>query len=333
MVKVNNGWQAHNLDQIETLASQAVSPASTASTTTRRRAGSSASPQLTGGMLAHAALSNGLGLSVTAPRKLSSSPPSAMANRPTLAPPAPIRPSAEGRATSPPKSTNPRRNSNPTYTPTLLSHSHSASTTPGVGGENRLHQRGPPENLLQSPHQNVREQDAIETLLFMSSPNNSANVKHTFSPQTSPDPSFSQPTPRSAASGSGSGARHALPGGPRKALPSQRPSAGAAAKRVGFGASPTMAPLPDSPMDIDTTPQHTPNRWTPRRRTNQHGGSSHVRSALSLPSALGITHATSRQPMTDQDIDQMLDRADERYDSSDNEEIQLPPRSNRGIRA
>ncbi|KAF4125498.1 Whi5 like [Geosmithia morbida] len=322
MVKVNNGWQSHNLDQVEELASQAASPTSSASTTTRHsKRSSSVSPQLSGGSLAHAALSNGL----AAARTVSNSPPasaSSLAGRPTLAPPAPIRPSAGLGATAP--KSNARRNSNPTYTPTLLSRSQSASnSTPG----NHLHQRGPPENLLHSPHQNVREQDAIESLLFMSSPNNSANVKHSFSPTTSPDPSSSQPAlTRSAA-------RHALPGA-RKALPSQRPSASASAsasKRVDFSVMPTMAPLPDSPMDLDT-PQHTPIRDTPRRRTNQ-AGSSHMRGALSLPSALGISHVAHRQRMTDKDIDQMLDREDESFDSSDNEEIQIPPRQNRAIRA
>ena len=86
--------------------------------------------------------------------------------------------------------------------------------------------------------------------------------------------------------------------------------------------------MPDSPMDLDSPnqPYSTPNRGTPRRRTGVGGG--HLRSALSLPSALGISHMTHRQPISDKDIDQMLDQGDEDNNSSDDEEIQLPPRRN-----
>lgn len=305
MVKVNNGWQTHSLDEVESLASQAVSPASSTSTTVHRRNGSSASPQLVGRSMAH--IHND-----SAPSRRKSNSPPFLSTRPTLAPPAPIRPSIGA--------SHPRRNSNPHYTPTLLSHSHSASphtpAQPPALNTSQLRERGPADPVLYSPHQNVREQDAIETLLFMSSPNNSANLKHTFSPVGSPAPS-SQPAPRSTG-------RQPLPGGPRKALPTQRPSG--SAKRVGFEASTGMTPMPDSPMDLDS-PQQTYNvssKGLPRRRTDAGGG--HLRSSLSLPSALGISHMTHRQPMSDKDIDQMLDRGVEDNNSSDDEEIQLPQR-------
>ncbi|KAJ4285938.1 hypothetical protein N0V88_008213 [Collariella sp. IMI 366227] len=48
--------------------------------------------------------------------------------------------------------------------------------------------------MLVSPHTNVREQTAIESLLFMSSPGNSANLKHAFPGSSSqPLPSAHQP--------------------------------------------------------------------------------------------------------------------------------------------
>lgn len=298
MVKVNNGWQSHSLDQVESF-SQAVSPTSSAGTAHRRN-GSSASPNRPAVHFAND----------PAPRRGSNSPPT-LANRPTLAPPATIRPTIG--------MPHPRRNSNPHYTPTLLSHSHSASPrTPALNTNLGPPQR--PEQALYSPHQNVREQDAIESLLFMSSPNNSANLKHSFSPAGSPGPGSpgpgSQPTPRSAGMG-----RQPLPGGPgyRKALPTGRP-AGGPVKRVGFESQPGM--MPESPMDVDS-PYNCP-RGMPRRRTE--AGGTHLRSALSLPSALGMTHSARRKPISEKDIDQMLDQRDDGGDSSDDGEIPLPPR-------
>lgn len=316
MVKVNHGWQGHSLQEVESLASHAVSPTSSNSTAVHRRSNSSASPQLSGRV--HFAQDP-----IYQQRK-SNSPPTA-GNRPALAPPAPIRPSIGNGASS----SHPRRNSNPHYTPTLLSNSHSASprTPAQLGPLNTSQPRTQgPDSMLYSPHQNVREvrkqeQDAIESLLFMSSPNNSANLKHSFSPTGSPGPSSQgqnfHPLPPS------SSARQPLPGSPRKALPSQRPAA--PAKRVGFETTSGMPP-PDSPMDLDSPQQahHSPNRGTPRRRMN--GGGAHLRSALSLPSALGIRHIPQREPISDKDIDRMLDRADEANNSSDDEDIPLPPR-------
>ncbi|KFH43155.1 hypothetical protein ACRE_060960 [Hapsidospora chrysogenum ATCC 11550] len=303
MVKVNNGWQAHSLDEVESLASQAVSPTSSTSTTVHRRSGSSASPQLTSPPVAQVHPVN----EHLPPRRKSNSPPN-LANRPTLAPPAPIRPSVGAGALN----LHPRRNSNTHYTPTLLSHSHFASPhTPGpTAALNTAHGRshGTADTSAHPSHAS-RDWEAIETL---------TNLKHGYSPTGSPVPS-SQPTSRSMG-------RQPLPGGPRRALPTQRPPG--PAKRVGFDASPGRTPVPGSPMDLDSPnqPYSTPNRGTPRRRTGVGGG--HFRSALSLPSALGISHMTHRQPISDKDIDQMLDRGDEDNNSSDDEEIQLPPRRN-----
>lgn len=170
-----------------------------------------------------------------------------------------------------------------------------------------------------SPHQNVREQDAIETLLFMRSPGNSANLKHTFSTQGSPG--------LQAHAVQNASVRHALPSGPRKTLPSQRRAYGN--NKIGFDKSPGFATAPDSPMDIDSPKQlyHTPSRGTPRRRAN--GGGSHIR-GLSLPSGLGLGNGTTRKILRDEDIERMLDDAGaEATNSSDDEEIQIPRR--RGV--
>jgi len=57
-----------------------------------------------------------------------------------------------------------------------------------------------------------------------------------------------------------------------------------------------------------------------------NGGSSHLRGALSLPSGLGGGNGTARKMLRDEDIERMLDQAAaEAADSSDDEEIQIPP--------
>lgn len=314
MIKVNHGWQSNSLDEVESLASHAASPTSSTSTVHRRH-GSSASPRL--------AISSAPAASALSPYepvsqlRRSNSPPRTASGKPALGPPASIQPSMSMPA---PRS-NPRRNSNPHYTPTLLSHSHSASphtpAQPTVQTGSRS--RNIVDPILFSPHQNVREQDAIESLLFMSSPGNSANLKHAFSPTGSPGPHSgivrNQP------------GRHALPSGPRKPLPSSQRQQ-YQSRKLGFEKSPGMPPPPGSPMELDSPqqPYHTPNRGTPRRRMN---GSSHLRGALSLPSGLGVGNGTARKMLRDEDIERMLDRAGaEAADSSDDEEIQIPqPRS------
>lgn len=319
MVKVNNGWQGHSLEEVESLASRAASPSSSTSTVHRRQ-GSSASPRLP--MSAPPTQMNAP-QDAFIPRRKSNSPPRNFSNRPVLAPPAPIRPSL----VMPAPRSNPRRNSNPHYTPTLLSHSHSASPrtpAPLPNSQPEMRTLAGRDPILYSPHQNVREQDAIESLLFMSSPGNSANLKHAFSPHGSPGP---QPpvTSRNPPT------RHALPSGPRKALPSQRPLHAQHPPKRGPSDQPSGMPPPGSPMDVDP-PQHSyhpPSRGVQRRRVN--GGSSHLRGALSLPSGLGVSNGPTRRVLRDEDIERMLDRAGaEAADSSDDEEIQLP-RSRGGV--
>ncbi|RSL96952.1 hypothetical protein CEP52_011175 [Fusarium oligoseptatum] len=288
MIKVNHGWQANSLEEVETLASHAASPTSSTSTVHRRQ-GSSASPRIR--LNAAPSSSAPLPYDSSRQRRKSNSPPSSSLPKPTLAPPAAIQPSLN---TNVPRS---NRAAIPTHT--------TGSRSRTTGGD----------PMLFSPHQNVREQDAIESLLFMSSPGNSANLKHAFSPTGSPGPNFGAARPL---------VRHALPSGPRKPLPSSQRHA-QPTRRPGFDKSP-MPPPPGSPMDLDSPQQSygTAGRGTPRRRMN--GGSSHLRGALSLPSGLGGGNGTARKMLRDEDIERMLDQAAaEAADSSDDEEIQIPP--------
>ncbi|KAG6079875.1 hypothetical protein E4U15_003571 [Claviceps sp. LM218 group G6] len=321
MVKVNHGWQTRNLDEVETLAQGAfTSPTSSASTVRHGRKGSSSSsPRVT---------PNNASTSRTCfaghQRRNSESHPGTFSNKPTLAPPATIQPSLPMSA---PKS-HPRRNSNPRYTPTMLSHSASPSThsTPASN-----------KPIINSPHKNVREQDAIETLLFMSSPGNSTNLKHSFSESASPGPN-SQSSHHQSHLHPPRATRHALPSSAssRRALPSARPPA--QPKKVVFDKSSTaMAPPPPtSPMDLDSPPQHHQREQSHASNragaTKRHApsGPGHRRCALSLPSGLGLGNGTARRVLSDEDIERMLDRAGEEMADSSDEEIELPGR-NRGV--
>lgn len=314
MIKVTNGWQSHSLEEVESLASQGASPVSSNSPLPRRKSSSSTSPKPgpSSSAQVHFALDP-----VVVPRK-SHSPP-VRPSKPALAPPAPIQPSLSKHPS------NMRRNTTSRHPPALLTHSHSASAAHhspqrhlDAGAMSSSQPTRPPEGLMYSPHQNVREQDAIETLLFMSSPGNSTNLKHAFSPSVSPAPQHVPYT--------GSVNQNTATNGYRKGLPGQRPAGAAAVRKAGSPAM--MGPPPGSPMDLDS-PQpayhHSPNIWTAKRRAN--GASGHLRGALSLPSGLGIGNGRVRQPLRDEDIERILDRA--ANDSSDDDgEILLPARTN-----
>ncbi|QUC16363.1 uncharacterized protein UV8b_00604 [Ustilaginoidea virens] len=305
MVKVNHGWQTRSLDEVEGLASQASSPTSSTSAA-YRRSGSSASPRLAQSAPASQARFANPDPTAAHRCKSTSPPTTALSHKPKLAPPAPVRPSAPAPAPAPrsnPRS-NPRRSSSPPRsTPTMLSRPHLASSS----SSSSFHAtpRSSADPVLYSPHKNVREQDAIETLLFMSSPGNSASLKHGFSPSGSPGPHSAAPLP------GGAGNRHALPSGPRRGLPSNRPSLPGATTR---GCSDKSPPGRGSPQQY-----HTPKRPA----VGCH------RTTLSLPSGLGIGNGTRRKVPRDEDIERMLDCAGaELADSSDDEEIQLPPGRN-----
>lgn len=339
MVKVNHGWQSHSIDQVESLASQAASPASSASTIHLRN-GSSASPQLSS--VSHRDSSNTT--PATAPQHHFSGHPgdtqwsesphstsrgsSASPVKTThgLAPPVSIQPSQP--------QVNPRRGSILRHAPAFLSSSSYPGTSHARPHQNSPGQPSPylgpgrhrAEGILVSPHTNVREQDAIESLLFMSSPGNSANLKHAFPASSQPLPSSHTPQQQ----------RTALPTSqPRKSLPTARPSHHARSqsqtqKRVGFEKSPTVM------MDVDDPPFGSPmsvSRGTPRKRLNgSHHHQHHNEGATAaprlkqLPVSAGLTVSSKPRPaLADEDIDRMLERAAAVDDSdSDDGEIRIP---------
>jgi hypothetical protein len=302
MLKVQNGWQSNSLDEVESMASQAASPTSSNSTIHRCN-DASGSPHIS---LPAAAVQ--YGHEHTRRRPQSISPPAQPNNRPGLAPPAAIRPSSGGHP-------NKRRHSNARHPPKLniMGHNTSPNTHPQASPLLSANLRPPQDRAMYSPHQNVREQDAIESLLFMSSPGNSANMKHAFSPSGSPGPGAT--TPGNAPT------RHALPSGPRKTQPLQRPPQ--QDKKVGFVNSP-LTSQPQSPIHMDS-PYALPNRAGNVARRRVNGASSHLRGALSLPSGLGTNSSNSpRRTIDDAYVETMLEQA--AAESSDEEEIQLPPR-------
>ncbi|KAL1841077.1 hypothetical protein VTJ49DRAFT_7408 [Mycothermus thermophilus] len=335
MVKVSHGWQAHTIDQVETLASQVASPTSSASTIHLRN-GSSTSPQLSA--VSHRASNNTS--PATNPHNQASGRPgnsqwkdspdstsrggsaSPVKTSHGLAPPVSIHP-------APQTGSNPRRAPDPGRVPPFLSH----QSSPRLGSHSSpylaptRHHSAIPETMLVSPHTNVREQDAIESLLFMSSPGNSANLKHAF------PTSSSQPLPTAHAPPQ----RTPLPGHqPRKTLPSSRPAHHARSqshsqpqqKRVGFEKSPSV-------MDIDEP--------SPRRRINGGHLSStdvyhHAPQAPQqqqqppklkhMPVSSGLTVPSKpRRALADDELDRMLDcaAAASDADSDSDGEILLPP--------
>jgi len=302
MLKVNHGWEANSIEEVESMASQA-SPTSSSSTIPRRLE-SSASPAL----------------SQSVPKPNNATPPASQLQSPhdavwgdgrrhdaptdalatsahaALGPPAPIQPSSTLLQAN-------GRNARTNYTPTLLSQARSASPrTPGQS----------------YPPQSSRDQDAIEALMFMSSPGNSANLKHAFSPAASPQSSSLKP----------SGARHALPTSqPRKSLPTGRP----VPKRVGFEKSPASGFRGDE-MDLDSPHVGSPHaKGTPRRRPNGTGhgpaGSLGGQTSSFLNQMSWPTAPAPSQPrlrLSDEDIDRMLKKAAQDDSSDDEGEIQLP---------
>ncbi|KAH6857112.1 hypothetical protein B0I37DRAFT_90132 [Chaetomium sp. MPI-CAGE-AT-0009] len=335
MVKVNHGWQSHSIEQVETLASQAASPASSASTIHLRN-GSSASPQLS--TVSHRASNNttpatgpqhhysgrpGESQWRTSPQSTSrGNSASPVKTSHGLAPPVSIQPSQHAG--------NPRREPNPRQIPSFLSR----HTSPGAGGLHTSPYPAPGRHrsattdgaMLVSPHTNVREQDAIESLLFMSSPGNSANLKHAFPSSASQPLSSNHMAPQ----------RTALPTSqPRKSLPTGRPPHHARSqshsqphtqKRVVFNKSPSTMDI-DEPPFVGGSPMSV-TRGTPRRKMN---GDHHVHvqpptpRLKQLPVSAGLTVPSKpRQALADDEIDRMLDRAAADGDSDSDGEIELP---------
>lgn len=203
MIKVNNGWQTNTIDEVETLASQAGSPTSSTSTLHGRR-NQITSPRTAMVANMHAPPSSmsssqqsqpQLGdfdlysrndapsrtyesfwrdhSTTTYPSQRTALPHAPMTSPPSssLGPPADIRPTPTSRRSGTPKFSKP---------PTIPSHgSNSPYNAPRTPHRPEYRESVP----IQTPTQKtIQEQDAIETLLFMSSPGNSGNMGHNFPP-------------------------------------------------------------------------------------------------------------------------------------------------------
>lgn len=331
MVKVQHGWQSRTIDEVETLASRAGSPASSNSTIAGRPR-SSASPKVRtllrstppGFHPQHVSSRSADG----AARGPSTSPigdsPSARLQVSPLAPPVSIQPHQS--------ESHPRRNSDPKYTPSFLA-PRSHQDTPHTPAVPTLHITPTNRNLsaaanpmVLSPTHNNREKDAMEALLFMSSPGNSANMK--------PYQPGSQPTSnlRNGATSAPSSQRKPLPKSApkRKGLPNGRPAPSSQPlpvshspqKRVGFG----TAPAHPIEMDLDdvTSPRRHPAYVRPVHKAN--GLSANGRHPL--PSSGGLRKPEQpRARLSLEHLDEVLDRVAAEDDSSDSEgEILLPIR-------
>ncbi|KAK3947468.1 hypothetical protein QBC32DRAFT_224096 [Pseudoneurospora amorphoporcata] len=335
MVKVNNGWQSHSIDQVESLASRAASPTSSNSTVHMRN-GSSASPQLVNQRRgSHAGMAPGGSQQYpTSSQQYSSGSqqhPSGSQQHPsgsqqqhsqgrpvessyaresgyfapryspssqtepipsvTLAPPAPIQPTRQ-------QFQQPRRNSVPRNTQAFLAINHQPSPQQGLNTAGQPspyltthhhHRTSLMDPPMYPPHQNVREQDAIESLLFMSSPGNSANLKHGFPSSSQPLSSSQPPLPSSQSQPLPSGhaqaqqQRTALPSSqPRKSLPSARPTNHPRAhqtqsqptqqKRVGFQKSPNAMDMDDGSYGVSPYSSNTINNNNTRGTSRKRGG-------------------------------------------------------------
>lgn len=340
MLKVNNGWQSRTIDEVENLASRAGSPASSNSTIPGT-VGSSASPQTqtshrpTPPQTTHPSVisnrpTDGAWRSSSTSPRLTSAPvgvPTRFQEEPSLGPPVSIQPDRGEIST--------RRNSNPKYSPAFLaprSH-HDSPHTPSVPSlhitsDNR-NLRAVAEPMVISPTHNNREKDAMEALLFMSSPGNSANMKNHYA--------SSQPVShlRNGALFAPSSQRTALPTSApkRKSLPSGRPAPSSQPlpaghsprKRVGFGRSPSAF----SEMDLDdpVSPRRHDAYVRPAapvgQKVNGHGATA---PGKSLPLTGGLSRPARPRPrLSYEGLDEVLDRmATEDSSSESDGEIELP---------
>lgn len=350
MLKINHGWQSRTIDEVENLASSSGSPASSNSTIPGA-ARSSASPQIhpshrptplqVNSTTSQSQAAGGVWrTSPVSPENppLAPPPPS---NGPSLAPPVSIQPHHTD--------TNARRNSNPKYTPVFLSprprfdgpHPPALPSMNVSPGNRNLRIAADP--MVVSPTHDNREKDAMEALLFMSSPGNSANLKNHF-----PNGPQSIVSRRNGASAVPSMQRTALPTSApkRKSLPNGRPTpssqpipaAHSPRKRVGFGKSPS-AP---SEMDVDdpTSPRRhatyaRPTAPVARKFNGMVGDSaSHEKYTMAPPSGPNRGHRP-RPRLSIENLDEVLDRVAAETSSSDSEgEIELPGRrEGSGMRA
>ena len=211
MVKVNNGWQSNSIDEVESLASQAGSPTSSTSTLYGRRNLTTSPRTDIANLQSHANSfppnsvmrvpvqdfdlysrndppsrtyeSFWKSHTTSNPVQRSSQTPT---NKLSLQSPAEIRPTPSSRRSHTPKFSKP-----PTIPGQDSGSSHNTSTPRTPNGRSEYMDA----KSTQTPTaKTIQEQDAMEALLFMSSPGNSGNMGHAFpqlggsqiSPQQSP---------------------------------------------------------------------------------------------------------------------------------------------------
>jgi hypothetical protein len=370
LLKVHHGWEFQDINQVETLVSGGPSPTSSNSTIPGApRASDSPRIQASHGpapltprpvLLPNPCPEHASRGAATTPASQSANP--GVLDMPSLAPPLAIQPlHGEG---------SPRRNPNPKHPPIfpppqpqlrplpqpqpLLKpkpqllplpqpqllpkpQPHHTSprtpTLPTMGllpSPGRLH--GGADPMVVSPAHNNREKDAMEALLFMSSPGNSAGL------QQLPMPAQPLERVRNGASAALPSTRTALPTSApkRKSLPNGRPthssqplpSAHSPKKRVGFGKSRSTL----SDMDVDEPA--SPRRHGGYARAPVHPWRPHSRSTEMLPPqprfAVPLASASGKPTPPKpgirslDDLDAMLDRvAAEASSSESDHEIEL----------
>lgn len=181
MVKVQRGWETSTLDQLERGDfSQASTPSTPVATNSNQRRESvysdtsdrffnspnmQTSPQPFPRAYEYHQPSPGHGF------QYYSTPANRTTNGPSLAPAAPIAPARPGR-----------RSMSSRAPPNLITNRmpHTTSGQPTTPTSNPVRQ-----GILRMPSQQA-EKDALEAMMFMSSPNNSSNLKHAASVASSP---------------------------------------------------------------------------------------------------------------------------------------------------
>ncbi|KAL3423939.1 hypothetical protein PVAG01_05686 [Phlyctema vagabunda] len=204
MVKVNNGWQSNSIDEVESLASQAGSPTSSNSTLHGRRALLTSPREVMANVQGQThAIASRLNTiphpmgdfdlyqqptrtyeafwqdhsnktqSRQSPHLSHLSPPTSQLS---LAPPAEIRPTSHSRR-SDPKFARPPAIPGQSRSDLSQSGYHTPRTPNGDQNSTLIH--------TPATQKTLQEQDAIETLLFMSSPGNSGNMGQGLAPPRS----------------------------------------------------------------------------------------------------------------------------------------------------
>ncbi|KAL9079262.1 MAG: hypothetical protein Q9157_001833 [Trypethelium eluteriae] len=216
MLKVNNGWQKNNLAQIEQLTSQKASPTSAAfrenvsrlgyasprsvapngmrrvsgdssdsdsyigspntgnftpiSGSKARFVGGASSPPQMHSWSSRSIPQNPYGKPAAAPGVIAAhSNLAAATSKPVLAPPADIAPASRAR----------RSETSSYRPPSLPGHQHKHKQPAGLRGPQTPNQN-PRATLIRTPIEQAKaEKDALDTLMFMSSPGNSAYYAHT----------------------------------------------------------------------------------------------------------------------------------------------------------